>query len=202
MSLSSPQADAKAHLRQQIRAQRKALAQNPQGREELARAYGRELLEHLASYQTPGTLAAFLPLPTEPPIQPALVAAAQAGWQLLLPRISGSGQLAWVAWEPSQPLASGPLGLAEPAGPDLGSQAFHQAQLQLVPALALDRQGRRLGQGGGYYDRLLAQPSQGQKLGVVFAQEILPTLPLDPWDAQLPAALTQEGICRFEKAVE
>lgn len=202
MSSPSPQAQAKARLRQQIRAQRKALTQDPREREQLAWAYSRELMRHLTSYRSPGTLAAFLPLPTEPPIRPALEAAAQAGWQLLLPRISGPGKLAWVAWDPHQPLAPGPLGLAEPAGPDLGSAAFHQAQLQLIPALALDRQGRRLGQGGGYYDRLLAQPSQGQKLGVVFAQEILPALPLDPWDAQLPAALTQEGICQLEKAVE
>lgn len=93
------------------------------------------------------------------------------------------------------------LGIAEPTGPKLGAEAFIEAHLRLIPALAYDINGNRLGQGGGYYDRLLAllPPSaQGcSTLGVVFAREILDGLPHDRWDARLNYALTEEGIVQL-----
>ena len=76
-------------------------------------------------------------------------------------------------------------------------QAFIEADMRLIPALAYDATGRRLGQGGGYYDRIIPLLSEEQlrerTLGIVFAEEIYETIPYDRWDSALPVILTEEG---------
>lgn len=144
------------------------------------------------------TIAAFLPLPTEPPILDGLACAHRAGHRVFVPVVLPQGQLAWVLWSPAAPLATNALGISEPQGERLGPEAFLDADIRLVPALAYDIQGNRLGQGGGYYDRLLellpAQELDASTLGVVFSREILDGLPHAEWDATLSYALTEHGV--------
>lgn len=95
------------------------------------------------------------------------------------------------------PLGRNSLGIDEPLGQPQGPELFLKADLRLVPALAFDRSGRRLGQGGGYYDALLAAlpaPDLASTYGVIYAREILDGLPADPWDAQLTRLLTEKGV--------
>jgi len=91
-------------------------------------------------------------------------------------------------------LAAGPFGLREPEGPRLPAAAVAQAQVVLVPAVAVDRTGARLGRGGGFYDRSLPMCAPGTRLvAVVRDSELLETLPCDPHDVRMTHALTPGG---------
>lgn len=71
-----------------------------------------------------------------------------------------------------------------------------EVSLILVPAIACDRRGYRLGYGGGFYDRLLGQPAWAQipTVGIVFAEALLPQVPVAPWDRPLDMVCTDEGL--------
>jgi len=77
----------------------------------------------------------------------------------------------------------------------------NQVDLLLVPAVACDRRGYRLGYGGGFYDRLLSQPEWQQKpaIGIIFDFARLPTLPFDPWDQPLTSICTEIDLFMAEK---
>jgi 5-formyltetrahydrofolate cyclo-ligase len=101
---------------------------------------------------------------------------------VLLPVIVGERRLDWARYDGAGSLADGPLGLAEPAGPRLGAAALHDADLVVVPALAVDRAGHRLGRGRGYYDRALE-----------YDDDILDDVPVEPHDRSVQALLTPSG---------
>ena len=106
--------------------------------------------------------------------------------------------LQWHRWQPWQTLVSGSYGLLEPhpAAPLL---APSEIDLILVPAIAIDRDGYRLGYGGGYYDRLRADPVWRKipTIGIVFDFAYVERLPIDPWDVPVDAVCTELGF-RFE----
>lgn len=163
--------------------------------------FHRALVAEVQKRQVPCTLAAFLPLETEPPITGALAELVQLGHRVLVPVVLPERQLGWVRWSPDAPTGTNALGIREPTGRRLGASAFYEADLRLVPALAYSSSGRRLGQGGGYYDRLFeglgSRSLNSATLGVVFEREILDALPADSWDAQLGFALTEKGVRRL-----
>ncbi len=150
------------------------------------------------------TIAAYLPSGTEPPITLALEKLQRAGQQILVPIVEKNHSLSWSFWEPDMECVTNSFGLQEPVATRYDHTAFFEADLRLIPALAFDRQGWRLGQGGGYYDRLLAAvdlskekslPLAARKnFGLVFAAEILDEVPHDSWDVQIHTLLTEEGI--------
>lgn len=113
-----------------------------------------------------------------------------------LPRCVGSS-LQWHHWSAagSFPLQTGAFGIQEPdpASPQLSAE---QVDLLLVPCIACDRRGYRLGYGGGFYDRLLSSPPwQGKPaIGIVFEFACLPELPIDSWDQRLQAICTESGL--------
>ncbi|MBA2637501.1 MAG: 5-formyltetrahydrofolate cyclo-ligase, partial [Solirubrobacterales bacterium] len=95
----------------------------------------------------------------------------------------------------------GLLDTREPVGRSLGREAIGEAQLVLAPALAVDRSGGRLGQGGGSYDRALGRTT-ATVLAVVFDAEVLDAVPVEPHDRRVDGALTPGGgIMRFAGAV-
>jgi 5-formyltetrahydrofolate cyclo-ligase len=100
-------------------------------------------------------VAAYAPLGSEPggPDLPLVLAA--AGVRVLLPVLLPDNDLDWAVFEGG--LTTGRRGLAEPTGPRLGVEGIRAADLVLVPALAVDHAGRRMGRGGGSYDRALAR---------------------------------------------
>ncbi len=105
--------------------------------------------------------------------------------------------LHWHLWSPSSPfpLQSGTYGILEPH-PNAPVIRPEQVDLILVPAIACDVRGYRLGYGGGYYDRLLTHPDWRGKptLGIVFEYARVPRLPTDVWDRPLRGICTEAGL--------
>lgn len=110
-----------------------------------------------------------------------------------LPRSVGK-ELVWHRWQPSAALVTGKYGILEPdpVSPLLTPDVV---DLILVPAVAIDTQGYRLGYGGGYYDRLRWNPLWRKipTIGIVFDFSYVETLPTDLWDLTLDRACTELG---------
>jgi 5-formyltetrahydrofolate cyclo-ligase len=188
-------------MRAAIRAARAA-----RGADDRAAAAGAIAVQAMPLLDTlPGTsprdLSAYLSLPTEPGTDALLAAALAAGHRVRVPRITGP-DLQWVALHPDADLVAGPLGIREPVGPALDPDELAGLDLMLVPGLAVDRSGRRLGQGGGYYDRVLASvPSHAEGgpmlVAVLFDDEVLDEVPYEAHDCTVDGAVTPGGITLF-----
>lgn len=140
-----------------------------------------------------GPVCAYLPVGTEPG-SPALVdALAAAGHRVLLPVVpAAAGPLDWAVHDGG--FAAGPIGLREPTGPRLGPPAIGRAGLVLIPGLAVDRRGVRLGQGGGYYDRSLPLADPAAALVAVLDEgELVDELPAEQHDRRVHGALLPSG---------
>ncbi len=134
----------------------------------------------------------YLPIGTEPGSLAMIDALAPR--RVLLPVVTGATPLDWAGYDGPDSLVNGPFGLLEPAGPRLGPAAIGLAELVLVPALAVDRAGTRLGRGGGHYDRSLPLVRPGTPLvAVVRDVELVDELPAEPHDVRMTAALTPVG---------
>jgi 5-formyltetrahydrofolate cyclo-ligase len=140
------------------------------------------------------TVCCYLPVGSEPG-SPELVNALVAdGRRVLLPVVTGPSPLDWAEYRGPDDLAPGPHGLREPAGPRLGPAAIGQAATILIPALAIDRRGVRLGRGGGHYDRSLPLAAPTAVLvGVVRDEELVDRLPAEPHDILVGSVLTPVG---------
>ena len=141
-------------------------------------------------------VAGFVGVRGEPPTLPLLDALRARGSRVLLPRLLDDMDLAFVEYAGREALGAGPRGLLEPVGPPLETAAIGSAEVVLVPALAVDRRGHRLGQGGGSYDRALPR-AHGLRIAVVFADEVLDEVPVEPHDAAVDGVLTEHGLVRF-----
>jgi 5-formyltetrahydrofolate cyclo-ligase len=140
---------------------------------------------------TGGPVCAYVPVGSEPG-SPELVAALhEAGHEVLLPVVPPApGPLDWAAYTGPTSLAAGPLGLREPTGPRLGPDAIARAQLVLVPGLAADRSGVRLGRGAGHYDRTLPLAAPGVPIVIVLNdEELVEQLPAEPHDQPMTGVL-------------
>jgi 5-formyltetrahydrofolate cyclo-ligase len=139
----------------------------------------------------PSTLAAYVPVGAEPggPDLPAVLAPAG---RLLLPVLLPDGDLDWATYDGS--LTAGPRGLLQPPGARLGVDAVRDATLVVVPALAVDRSGMRLGRGGGSYDRVLARLAAGTLVVALLNDgELLDAVPAEAHDRPVGAAITPSG---------
>ena len=135
------------------------------------------------------TILAYFSFRQEPDISPLFTNENQWGF----PRCVGKS-LVWHSWQSGDLLEKGAYGIREPHhnAPVLSPD---EVDLILVPAVACDFRGYRLGYGGGFYDRLLSQPKWSQKptIGIVFEFARLPELAIDPWDKSLQAICTDKG---------
>jgi 5-formyltetrahydrofolate cyclo-ligase len=148
----------------------------------------------LAVAQAARVVAAHVGVGTEPPTQSLLEALVTAGVRVLLPAVDGH-LLRWGELRDWSELRASPLGLLEPARTsDEAQAAAGTADLLLVPALAVDRAGYRLGRGGGFYDRWLAGAQPRRVLAVLFDDEIVDRLPHEPHDRRVDAVLTPSGV--------
>lgn len=146
------------------------------------------------------TLCAYVPVGSEPGAAQMLDDLADFGVRVLLPVVAGRGPLEWAWYAGADSLRPGPYGLREPIGERLSTSALRIADLVLVPALAVDRTGIRLGQGAGYYDQSLPLTAPGTPLvAVVRDQEVVDLLPNEPHDVRMTAAVTpNRGLIRFD----
>ena len=139
------------------------------------------------------TLAAYVPEEIEPGYGRLPAGYTQLGARVLLPVVPAEGRaLGWAV--DTGRLAPGRFGVLEPLGPRLGPTAIGAAEVVVVPALAVARDGVRLGRGGGYYDRALAQVRRDAVLvAVVFDDELVDELPVEPHDVHVSAVVTPGG---------
>jgi 5-formyltetrahydrofolate cyclo-ligase len=148
-----------------------------------------------------GVVAAYVSMGTEPGTRELIDALRDSGTRVLLPVLLPDNDLDWAEYQGPQALERTLRGLLEPTGPRLGPQAVTQAQALLLPGLAVDAHGVRLGRGGGSYDRVLARLKEAGTrpalVVVLYAHEVVDTVPREPHDHLVDAAVTPNGVQRF-----
>ncbi len=121
-----------------------------------------------------------------------------AGKRVILPLLRPDNDLDWAVYAGPDSLQRAGRGLLEPSGPPLGLDAVATADAVIVPGLAADRTGMRLGRGGGSYDRALGRVPVGTFVCVVLnSEEVLGDVPAAPHDRRVTAAATERGVIRF-----
>ncbi len=141
-------------------------------------------------------VAAYVSIGHEPGTGPLLDALRAAGKRVILPLLLPDNDLDWAEYAGPDSLASGRLGLHEPTTPPLGREAIATADLVLVPGVAVDRRGHRLGRGGGSYDRALPRAT-GTIWCVLNASEVLDEVPYAAHDHRVDGAVTEEGVIQL-----
>ncbi|TNY37294.1 5-formyltetrahydrofolate cyclo-ligase [Thermomonospora catenispora] len=169
----------------------------------------RDALLDLPELEMAASVAAYASFGNEPDTHGLIFALWKRGTYVLLPRLLPDGDLDWASYEGPDSLAprgaaegdggSGAPGMLEPTEPPRGPDAIKAADVILVPALAVDRTGMRLGRGGGSYDRALARVGpQILTIGLVYDEELVDRLPAEPHDRRLRAVVTpSRGLVRF-----
>jgi 5-formyltetrahydrofolate cyclo-ligase len=135
-----------------------------------------------------GTIAAYYSIGVEPDTRGLVYALWKRGSYVLLPVLRPDGDLDWASYEGPDSLVPGPRGLREPGEPTRGVDAVARADAVLVPALAVDGAGRRLGRGGGSYDRALARVGPLIPLiALVYDEELVGNVPSEGHDVPVRA---------------
>jgi len=152
-------------------------------------------LEHDARFRAAASIAAFAATAGEPVTRPLVEAVLDRGGCMLMPRCTSASamELAPIAaWDDLQP---GRYGLREPTAP-AWTGAWRSGDLVLVPGLAFDERGGRLGRGAGYYDRFFGDAAHGMPwlVGFGFSFQLVDEVPMDVHDRHLDGVLTEAGL--------
>jgi 5-formyltetrahydrofolate cyclo-ligase len=184
----------KAALRRRILAARAGLTEDQ--RAEAGRLL-RDAVLSLPEAQMAGTVAAYYSVAAEPPTRSLVYALWKRGSYVLLPLLRPDGDLDWASYEGPDSVAAARYGLVEPTEP--AGAAITSADLVIVPALAADRRGNRLGRGRGCYDRALARVGPLiPTIALLYDGELLDELPAGPLDHRVRmAARPNSGIVRL-----
>lgn len=153
----------------------------------------------------PAAFAVYVGVAFEPPTLPLIAALHAAGHSVLLPVCEPNRQLSWVYWSPSTEFVrSSYAPIDEPEGERFDSSVIAGIAGIFMPATAVDRDGNRIGQGGGYYDRLLQNlEASGQRpptIAVVYDDDLLPSgsIPAEAFDRPVREVLTPSGVIRLD----
>jgi len=177
--------ETKAEFRTHLKARRDAL---PAAAREAASLAICGHLDHLCRDRRFTRVGAFWPFGSEIDLRPAVIG--QPGWLWFFPRVA-STQPPRLAWG-TEPLEKGQWGLMEPA---LAQHFLPPVQLLLVPGLAFDEAGHRMGYGRGFYDALLPQlPEDVLTVGVGFEAQMHLPVPVEPHDWPVQALLSERGL--------
>lgn len=186
--------DPKRTLRQMMSAIRAAL---PEGERRAAATGLVKTLLREKPFETPAIVAGFWPIKDEIDIRPLMAELANQGCHLALPVVQARGKpLLFRAWSPGEPLEPGVFGTLQP----FAHSAVLEPDILIVPLLACDEAGWRLGYGGGFYDRTLALLRARRKVtavGVGFNAQLIAAVPHGPEDQPLDWLLTDQRACAF-----
>jgi 5-formyltetrahydrofolate cyclo-ligase len=175
----------KGGMRQRLVAARAAMSDSE--RTAAGRLIRDQVLE-MPEVSAAGTVAAYYSVGTEPATHSLVFALWKRGSYVVLPVLLPDGDLDWASYEGPESLAPGPRGLLQPVEPVRGSDTVARADVVLVPALAVDVGGNRLGRGGGSYDRALARVGgQVPTIGLIYDGELVPSVPAEPHDRRVRA---------------
>ncbi|MFE5872990.1 5-formyltetrahydrofolate cyclo-ligase [Streptomyces roseifaciens] len=191
---------SKAGLRRGLLAVRSGLTSDDVA--EAGAALARRALE-LPELAEAGTVAAYVSVGREPGTRALLEALRRRGVRVLLPVLLEDNDLDWAAYEGPDGLVRAGRGLLEPDGLRLGPEAVTSADAVLLPGLAVDGRGMRLGRGGGSYDRVLARLSRAgatpSRVVLLYDSEVIPEVPAEPHDGPVDAVVTPSGVRRFSR---
>lgn len=180
--------DEKAALRRELKTLREeAHARDPDAGETLASKFPLKLLERYGP-----VVAGYLPIGSEIDPLPLMERLESEGAKLALPRLEADGSMTFRAWSQGADLEDGPMGLRQPLE---GADTVHPT-LVLMPLLAFDAMGVRLGYGKGHYDRTLSSLRENGRVfacGLGFHAQMLDDLPAEPHDQPLDWAVTERG---------
>ncbi|WP_030078536.1 5-formyltetrahydrofolate cyclo-ligase [Streptomyces baarnensis] len=194
----SGKASAKNSLRSELLAARALLTKEDAVRSAAVLAAAALGLPELADART---VAAYVSVGREPGTRALLEALRGRGVRVLLPVLLPDNDLDWAAYEGPEHLLPAGRGLLEPDGPRLGPDAVLDADTVLLPGLAVDGAGMRLGRGGGSYDRVLARlTAAGAHPALVvllYDDEVVARVPSEPHDHPVDAVVTPAGARRF-----
>ena len=189
-----PGSTSKRELRAAMRTTLAGLS--PTTVEEASGAIASTLMD-LPEWRSAGSVALFVPLPREPDLRGAIDAAVAAGKVVLLPRSVASPpavELVAIQGGWRQSLRPDELGVPAPPGPAIDPSTV---DLLVVPGLAFDPIGGRIGRGGGFYDRLLEQVgSRPLRVGVCLDAQVVPAVPRESHDASVDLVVTERRTLR------
>jgi len=197
----------KAALRSRLLAARAALS--PGQRQDAALALAEHALTLLPASPAAGVtpvVAGYVSVGAEPGTRALLDALRARGARVLLPVLLPDNDLDWGHYRGAEHLERAGRGLLEPDGDRLGPEAVAGARLVLLPGLAVDRRGVRLGRGGGSYDRVLARlargggPDRARLVTLLYDAELLEDVPAEAHDRPVDAAVTPSGVHWFRPA--
>jgi 5-formyltetrahydrofolate cyclo-ligase len=157
----------------------------------------------LPELSAPGPVAAYVSMGTEPGTRMLIEALRNAGTRVLLPVLLDDNDLDWAEYDGADALHRTDRGLFEPTGERLGPQAVTEARAVLLPGLAVDPYGVRLGRGGGSYDRVLGRLREAAAdpllMVLLYSHEVVDRVPREPHDHLVHLAATPEGVHRFTR---
>jgi len=175
----------KVGLRRRLAAARAAM---PDAKRVAAGRLIRDQVLEMPEVSAAGTVAAYYSVGTEPDTHGLIFALWKRGSYVVLPVLLSDGDLDWASYEGPDSLAPGPRGLLQPVEPVRGPGTVARADVVLVPALAVDVSGNRLGRGGGSYDRALARVGgQVPTIALIYDDELVLSVPAEPHDRAVRA---------------
>ncbi|MFC8623245.1 5-formyltetrahydrofolate cyclo-ligase [Streptomyces anulatus] len=194
----SGKASAKSSLRRELLAARALLTKEDAARTATVLAEAGLCLPELADART---VAAYVSVGREPGTRALLEALRGRGVRVLLPVLLADNDLDWAAYAGPEHLLPAGRGLLEPDGQRLGPAAVLDADAVLLPGLAVDGAGMRLGRGGGSYDRVLARLTAAgahpSLVVLLYDDEVVARVPSEPHDHPVDAVVTPAGARRF-----
>jgi 5-formyltetrahydrofolate cyclo-ligase len=203
---------AELSLREEKRALRRAMAERrdvltPEQREEMTAKAAEQFLD-LPEIRLAHTVAGFISTRSEIDTSPLIIRLRKRGVEVVLPRVSTElipPRLRFHHAENRSDFVFGIFGLLEP-GPECPEVAAHTIDLFMVPGLAFDKRGARIGYGGGYYDELAAyvrahpDAANARFVGYGFDLQMVDLCPAGEWDVPLDYVVTDERIVRCQES--
>ena len=150
-----------------------------------------EQVRRLPQWQSASPALLFHALPDEPSLQALMDEAMNGGRQVLLPVVVDD-DLELRAYHGVDSLSTGSFGIQEPVGDAFPVSKYNTIELVLIPGMAFDTVGHRLGRGCGYYDRLLPRLPHALRVGICFPFQLVPEVPFENHDIPVQMVLTGE----------